>query len=317
MTFFIYHAFVSLYSYFKYKKHSSLWHIGMCLGAFLFSLCILLNVSSLAIKYGNELLWMEFFLGFATYACYLCAIDSFLGLKKNLLYYPKIITFAVSGTYLATLISSILFDFNFIFNLKEVGPQTIWEQSFYVSSVPSVLGTIVGLIAVITVFYSSFIIVRKLLSDKKREYLLIIGVFISLYSTINDILLGSAVLDATFSLFCYGMMFEAFRLMNYYQEEYVRENTLKILQKEESTIQQMAVTLNHELNTPLAILKSKLDLSMKKNDISKIPDALEEVNKISKIIAKVRKLSEDKNRETQSYRDNTNEDDSKLIYKVK
>lgn len=63
--------------------------------------------------------------------------------------------------------------------------------------------------------------------------------------------------------------------------------------KEVQTITTMVTTLNHEINNPLAIAIGNLSIALQKPDTARINKALEALNRITEIVKKIEKITEE------------------------
>jgi signal transduction histidine kinase len=71
---------------------------------------------------------------------------------------------------------------------------------------------------------------------------------------------------------------------------------------EEEIVKTMVVTVNHELNTPLAVLQANLELAKKSGKIDHVDGALKSIGEISAVIKKISSLGND-NLNKKPYRD--------------
>lgn len=108
-----------------------------------------------------------------------------------------------------------------------------------------------------------------------------------------------------------GNLPEVIRTTYFARRRLVKE----MISKERETIDTLVVTLNHELNTPLAVVQAKLDLIKKTQDLSKLDEAISTLKGLKSVLTKLRNLSSRKiNRET--YREDVGAEESTDMYRL-
>ena len=181
-------------------------------------------------------------------------------------------------------------------------------------------------ITVVPVLYCSFAILycnyAPLKHGKWREFstiqklawfwMLLYGLHAVTYP-FNRLNLETAHIDFTFMLV--NTIGFAITVPNITFNTYYKKINAKLedqLELERKTVSTMVVTMNHELNTPLAKLQSLIDLIKIKQDLSDIDKAAESMEEIKRVIGKLSEIAEG-DLKKDSYLSN---EESEKLYKI-
>ncbi|MGI4993464.1 sensor histidine kinase [Halobacteriovorax sp. GFR7] len=282
MAFFTYQFFSGLVSSYTIKERSSLWYTQMCLFSALYCLFFTINTHVTDIKTSNAILNLLWIFAFIAFYSYMHAIEAFLGKSLKFLKAPKVIIFILTIVQFVSLGSYIFFDNSFIFTSQSLVNESYFYQSSQIAMSPNVFGQIVGSLGALSVFFASAVIWKELEKSNSKEYLLKIGIVLTLISVINDTCLSLEVSGALIPIYYLANAFEAVRFNFFYRK--LAFEKLFNLEKEVIRLSKVAqfgfaaASIAHDIKNHIFVIKVKIS-SLLRNKIEDKERAYEEILK--------------------------------------
>ena len=173
-----------------------------------------------------------------------------------------------------------------------------------------------GLIATISCIVATLImysgLVAGIISTRNTDGVIIIGILFSLMATFVEITMPLISSDYVVTLFFLSVIPELVR-SSYLARKRL---SLEVVNRERETILSLSATINHELNTPLAIISSSISLALLKNDVSKLKYCDETLFKMASIVKRLDDLGKG-SLEKELYREIVEDGDkTKEIYSI-
>ncbi|EPZ52041.1 GHKL domain protein [Bacteriovorax sp. BAL6_X] len=190
----------------------------MCLFSALYCLFFTINTHVTDIKTSNAILNLLWIFAFIAFFSYMHAIEAFLGKSLKYLKAPKVVIAVLTVIQFISLGSYIIFNKSFIFTGQGVVNETFFYQSAQIGMSPNVFGQIVGSLGALSVFFASAIIWKELQKSNSKEYLLKIGILLTILSVINDTCLSLEVSGALVPIYYLANAFEAVRFNFFYRK---------------------------------------------------------------------------------------------------
>ncbi len=282
LAFFTYQFFSGLVSSYTIKERSSLWYTQMCLFSAMYCLFFTINTHVTDIKMSNAILNLLWIFAFIAFYCYMHAIEAFLGKALRFLKIPKVVIFVLTIVQFISLGSYIIFDNSFIFTGQSTVNESFFYQSAQIAMSPNIFGQIVGSLGALSVFFASAVIWKELKKSNSKEYLLKIGIVLTILSVINDTCLSLEVSGALIPIYYLANAFEAVRFNFFYRK--LAFEKLFNLENEVIRLSKVAqfgfaaASIAHDIKNHIFVIKVKIS-SLLRNKIEDKQRAYEDILK--------------------------------------
>ena len=220
------------------------------------------------------------------------------------------------GIFFGATAASLIYVFSgetFALNLTpNPSPSDLWHALLGDNSFePGIIYQIIMPISLLLSFTTMAAMFAGIVQGKTKDILIIIGLALTALSVTYEIITSAMAPKYMLLVFFTSNLPEVIRTTFVARQSLLNE----LVQKEKKTIRAMTATLNHELNNPLAILTSSIELAEKKKDTSKLNIAKESLSDLQTIIQKLNDLNEGP-MEKETYRSQSGDKDSVKVYKV-
>jgi signal transduction histidine kinase len=228
------------------------------------------NTHNLNQELSNLLLGVFWIFAYSSFYCYLMAIEVFLKEKIKILIVPKIYCLFLCLAHILNIATVILFDWNFLFvaNLEQ---STLFAQTMAFTISPSIGTLSLGAVGAIMVIFSGITILSVLNKRDENEYMLKLGILVTIFCVLNDSALGLELSGTLIPFYYFGNAFEAFRLNLFYQNKaYSKIHSLEEEVSELTKIAQFgtaAASISHDIRNYLMIIQISLMNALRGKDV--------------------------------------------------